>query len=191
LIDEPREPPRAVAHFALLVLIGFMVVISAALSQRPVTLASLPHIAHVADVPTHRTQEQLRWFVQSYGAWLPKTDWRPPIAAALGRNGDAPPGRLRLGYAVRVWTFLSLPMFAYKEGGYAVYLDQPGQYRALALSEEGLADLERETGRRFWAGWFFPFWRYSWGLIAVAALAGFAVLELRWQARRRAILGVM
>lgn len=190
--DELPEPPRQVAHFALLILVGFLIAGSFVLSGRPVMLASLPHIAFVADVPRHRHEDQLATFTAVAGALLPKTDWRPPIAVALGKVGEVGTVRPKLGYWVRSWTFLGLPMFAVTEGGYAVYLDRPGYYRAVPLGEGGEAELIRQTGgRRFWGSWLWSYWRHCWGLLAPIGVAVFAWAEFRWQAKRRAILGLI
>lgn len=190
-MDEPAEPPRQVAHFALLILVGLMIVGSLALSRRPPTLASMPLVVHVADIPPHDALLQLGAYTELYGALVPHTDWRPQVAALLGRTGDATDAPPRLGYWVRQWTFLGLPIFARKESGYSVYFDRPDYIRAAPLSEEGLAQLEKQTGSRFWAGWWFPFWRFSWGLLAVAAVGGWVWLEFRWQAKRRTLMGLI
>jgi hypothetical protein len=191
LSDDRREPPRQVGHFALLIFVGLLIVASLALSRRPPVLASLPHIAFVAEVPRHRHEDQLAAFAQVYGAFIPKTDWRPDVAVLLERDRPQAMARLRLGYWVRSWTFLGLPMFAVKEGGYTVYLDRPGHYRAVALGKTGEAELIKQTGSRFWGSWWPAYWRYCWGLLAPMAVGAWIWLELRWQARRRMAMGLI
>lgn len=188
--DELPEPPRQVAHFLLLVAVAFLIIASVALSGRPVLRAGVPNLVHVADIPSRAGLAQLQNYTEAFGAVLPKTDWRPGIGRLLGRDGSAA-GPPRLGYWVRGYSFLGLPLFARKEGGYSLYLDRPGSYRVVPLGDEGLDLLARQAGGRFWQGWWFPWWRFSWGLVAPLLIAAFVWAELRWQARRRGILGLI
>lgn len=181
--QEPRAPVRQVWHFGLLALVGLAVMASVLLSARPPTLASMYNVVLRAPLP--RTQMG-QW--RAYSVWIPKTDWRPPVAAALGRTGEgAPP---RLGYLVRQWTFLGLPLVATRKSDLLVVKEDERQYSLGGTFEEEEQALARQPGGRPGLG-LFPFWRFCWGWLAVAAVGVFAWAELRWQTRRRALLGIM
>lgn len=181
--EEPREPVRQVWHFGLLALVGLMVMASLALSARPPTLASMYNVVVRGPLPdTGMAQYRV------YNAWIPKTDWRPEIAARLGRTGaGAPP---RLGYLVRQWTFLGLPLVAFRQGDFIAVREDARQYSLGGLYDEEDQALARQPGGKPGFG-LFPFWRFCWGWLAVAAVGVFAWAELNWQARRRALLGIM
>lgn len=176
--DEPREPPRAVAHFFFLVLVGFMVIGSLALSARPPILASFLNVAPGRAAPAG-VADPVDWSLTIH-----RSDWRPGVARLLGRIRTAPAPRL--GWVVREWSFLGLPLFAIRQSDVSVYREDEVGYRLA-----GLTDAERQAVERAGGAGLFPFWRYVWGWIAVAAVALFAWAELRWQAWRRAILGIL
>ena len=181
--EEPLEPVRQVWHFGLLALVGLAVMASLVLSARPPTLASMYNVVFRAPLP--RT-EMGRW--RAYSVWVPKTDWRPEVAVAIGRTGEVEPPRL--GYLVRQWTFLGLPLVATRKSDLLVIKENARQYSLGGMFEEEEQALVGQPDGKPGFG-LFPFWRFCWGWLAVAAVAMFAWAELAWQARRRALLGIM
>ncbi|WP_419809175.1 hypothetical protein [Sphingomonas sp.] len=177
---EPREPVRQVWHFALLALVGFMVIACLALSGRAPLLTSFNNVAPAGPVPAGIVPD----YGDDWSVIIHRSDWNARAATLLGRTGEGNP--LRMGWVVREWSFLGLPLFATRQGDLAVFKEDSYGYRLAGLTEDQRAAIERRGG----PGWF-PFWRHCWGWIAVAAVAVFAWAELRWQARRRAVLGIM
>jgi hypothetical protein len=180
LSEELPEPPRQVAHFALLILVGFTIAGSVILSGRAVTLASFNNVAPGGPAPRALTPVSS----DDWTVIIHRSDWKPPIAKLLGRDGAGQPPRL--GWIVREWSFLSLPLVAYRQSDLAVFREDGYGYRLSGLMPDQIAAMKR-SGQPPW----FPWWRYTWGWLAVAAVAGFAWAELRWQAKRRQMLGLI
>lgn len=157
-----------------------MVIGSLVLSSRPPTLASFNNVAAAGPLPPG--------FVSAYGDdWslaIHRSDWKPDIAAMLGLPGKA--RTPHLGWVVREWSFLGLPLFAYRQSDLAVVREDEYGFRLAGLTDDEAHAIARAGSVRW-----FPFWRYSWGLLAAAFVAVWIWLELRWQARRRAILGLI
>ena len=179
MTGEMVEPPRQVAHFVLLVFVGFLTVASLMLSTRGPTLASLNNVAPAGAAPAGVVPP----IGDDWSAVVHRSDWNPAAATALGRTGLGE--GVRLGWVVRQWSFLGLPLFAFRQGELAAFETDAYGYRLVGLTPEQLAAVDRAG-----TPWF-PWWRFAWGWLAVAAVAGFAWAELRWQARRRAILGLI
>lgn len=182
---EPREPAPRVAHYMFLVLAALLVVGSFLISRRPVLLANSPDVAPVAIVPLRAEPDGVRPYISAFGYHVPKTAWRASASAAPDTRS------LRIGYSVRQVTFLTLPMFAYPEAGYVLYLDEGWANGLAPLGKDGLADLEHKAGAPLAQGWIFPVWRYAWGWLFPLAIALFFWRERRWQAERRAMLGLI
>lgn len=133
------EPPRAVAHVAWLVLGGFMVVASLLLSERAPTLARF-NVAPGGPVPAGVPHV----FGNDWSLVIHRSDWRPAIAKALGRTDEEQP--LRLGWVVREWSFLGLPLFAYRPSGLAAYRTDRYGYRVSALIVDEVAAIRARGG---------------------------------------------
>ena len=173
------EPPRQVWHFALLVLVGLTVVASLALSGRSPLLSSFNNVAPAGAPPAGVVPP----IGEDWGTFIHRSDYRPAAAKLLGRMGEGQ--GVRLGWVVRQWSFLGLPLVGYRQGELAAFEENSGGYKLVGLTDEQRAAIDRAG-----APWF-PWWRVGWGWLAVAAVAGFAGAELRWQARRRAALGLI
>ena len=102
--DQAREPTRDVWHFGLLALVGFMIVASLVLSTRSPILASYNNVA-VAGRPPAGVVPPIG---QDWMTTIHRSDWRPKVALALGRTGKGE--GVRLGWIVRQWSFLGLPL---------------------------------------------------------------------------------
>ncbi|ARS25870.1 hypothetical protein [Sphingomonas sp. KC8] len=107
------------------------------------------------------------------------------IVPALGdpREGaNSPP---MLGYSYREVALIGLPFVAYPELGLVLFDETPTGLRAYPLDAETLHGLEVEAGRSFTRDYSFPFYRFMWGWLFVAALAAWLILQMRVKARTR------
>ena len=177
--DQAREPTRDVWHFGLLALVGFMIVASLVLSTRSPILASYNNVA-VAGRPPAGVVPPIG---QDWMTTIHRSDWRPKVALALGRTGKGE--GVRLGWIVRQWSFLGLPLAGFRMSTLTAFETDEYGYRVIGLTVDQYAAIDREG-----TPWF-PWWQVGWGWLAIAAVAGFAWAELRWQARRRAALGLI
>lgn len=186
---ERAEPRREVAHYVLLALSCLLIIGSVLVSLRPITLANLPVVAPVGPVPPKADPARLEAYVRAYSVLIPQTDWRPALRDAAGLTGRS---GVQVGYSLRQLSFLGLPFFAYPEAGYVLSLDDGGRYIAIApLGSEGLEQIERETGATLPRFSPLTALRYAWGWLLPIMVALFVWFELRWQARRRAALGLI
>lgn len=173
--DDEREPPRQVWHFALIVLFGFAVIGSELLARRPLLYGAFNNVAPAGVAPA--TMRPDDWSLTIH-----RSDWAPPIAMLPGHaRADRP---ARLGWVVREWSLLSLPIAGWRQSNLAVFTEDGYGYRMAGLTPEQLRKAEGGVG-------WFPWWRHLWGWLPFAALAGFVWAELRWQARRRELLGII
>lgn len=175
--DEGREPPRQVWHFALIVVAAFALLASAFLGSRPLLYGMTNNVAPAGTAPAGLWPDD--WSVT-----IARRDWNAPASALLGHGRPGRPARL--GWVVREATLLSLPLGAWRQSDVAVFTEDAYGYRLAGLTPEQLADLDRRGA----VGWF-QWWRFVWGWLPLAAFAGFVWAELGWQARRRALLGLM
>ena len=177
MIDDLPEPPRQVWHFALIVLFCFAVLISEAVARRPLLYGLFNNVA-----PAGKAPPELR--PDDWSLTIHRSDWNPLVATLLGHaRADRP---ARLGWVVREWSVLSLPLAGWRQSDLAVFTEDGYGYRMAGLTEAQRADLDR----RGLIGWF-PWWRFVWGWLPIGALAGFVRAELHWQSRRRALLGII
>ena len=179
MTGEGREPPRQVWHFGLLLAVMFVLLVSHLVSARPMMIASFNNVAPAGDLPPAVTDVMDDW-----SAVIHRSDWKAPIARALGHAAND--RRVRLGWVVREWSFMTLPLFAWRQSDLAAFREDLYGYRLLGLTDGQLGAIERSIGRPW-----FPWWRFAWGWLVIAALAAFIWAELRWQARRRALLGLI
>lgn len=172
-----REPRRQVWHFALVILFGFAVIASELLARRPLLYGAFNNVAPAGVAPASMAPDDWSLIVH-------RSDWNPPVAALLGHaRADRP---ARIGWTVREWSLLSLPLIGWRQSDLAVFREDAYGYRMA-----GLTDGQRVALARTDAVGRFPWWRYIWGWLPLAALASFVRAELGWQARRRALLGIM
>ena len=180
---EVGEPTRQVWHFALLIAFVFVLVGSHLLGRRPLMIASFNNVAPAGQLPASVRADLAWWQTQDWSIVIHRSDWIPPVGNALGHTRKGPP---RLGWVVHEWSVLTLPVAGWRTSELAVVAEDDYGYRLSALTPEQRAAVD-EAGA---AGWF-PWWRSTWGWAAIALFAGFVWAELRWQAKRRALLGVM
>lgn len=180
---EGREPTRQVWHFGLLVAFVFALIASHLLARRPLMVASFNNVAPAGALPASVRADLAAWQLSDWSIVIHRSDWTPPVARLLGHTRAGPP---RLGWVVHQWSVLTLPVVGWRQSDLAVVLEDDYGYRLSALTPEQRAAVDKAGA----VGWF-PWWRVGWGWLPIALFAGFAWGELRWQARRRALLGVM
>ena len=178
--DDAPEPTREVRHYALLILFMVTMIVSQFVAQRPLLYGLHNNVAFVGVAPADVVPDP----GEDWSVMIRRNDWRPPIAALLGHGRSGRP--VRLGWVVRQGSLFSLPLFGWRISELAVVTEDGYGYRISGLSPDQRAALERRGA----IGWL-PWWRLGWGWLPFAALAGFVWGELRWQARRRALLGIM
>ena len=174
------EPPRQVGHFALLIAAAFTLIISAFASGRPMALGGFNNVAVVGSPPAGM---RFAW-AEDWSVVIHRSDWNPAIAKALGRTGEGQGPRL--GWIIREWSFFSLPLFAWRQSDLSLVKEDAYGYQLSALTDEERRTIEQRGGPGL-----FPFWRYCWGLLVPLAVAAAIAMEFRWQARRRAMLGLI
>ena len=180
-VGDAAEPTRQVWHFGLLIPVLFAVITSHWLAARPLMIAPFNNVAFAGPAP--------RGLVSAYGEdeWsvvIHRSDWSPPVAAALGHTGPGRPPRL--GWVVREWSVLTLPIAGWRQSALAVVAEDAYGYKLIPLT-----DAEQQAlAARGAVGWL-PWWRFTWGWLVIALFAGFVRGELHWQARRRAIMGIL
>ena len=178
-MDENAEPRRQVWHFALLVAFVWIVFASELLARRPVLYGLFNNVAPAGPAP--RGVAPL--FEEDWSAIVHRSDWSPPVARLLGHDRRR---AARLGWVVREASVLSLPLAGWRPGDQpALVVEDSYGYRLTGLTPE---QLRAVTTRGLPP---FPWWRCVWGWLPLAAFAGFAAAELRWQARRRELMGVI
>lgn len=177
MIDDTAEPPRQVWHFALVVMFGFALVVSQFAGQRPLFYGMFNNVAPAGEAPAAMRPDD-------WSLTIRRSDWSPALAALIGYTRPERPARL--GWVVREGSLLSFPLFAWRQSELTVYTEDGYGYRMAGLTTEQRAAVERAGA----VGWF-PWWRHVWGWLPLAALAGFIWAELRWQDRRRALMGII
>lgn len=175
--DYQPEPRRQVWHFALLVPAIFAMLASQLLGARPLFYGAFNNVAPAGVAPASMTPDD--WTLTVH-----RSDWRPPIAASLGHTTPDRPARL--GWVVREFSVLSMPIAGWRQSPLAAYREDAYGYRVAGLYADQLAAAARDGA----AGWF-PWWRFVWGWLPLLAVAAFVRAELGWQARRRDVLGII
>ncbi len=143
-------------------------------TDRPWTLTSAPRVAEIAVLPDGPALAALRRDTEIGMGMLPYPNRRTPPAAG--------PMPLKLGWAYREVALFGMPMWGYPEGGLVTYLEMPQGIQVALIDPERAALLDRLTGERY-ASLSFPWHRFVWGWLAVAALLAWVRIG-RWEARR-------
>lgn len=111
---------------------------------------------------------------------------RPEAPAAF--TNQTPP---RIGYSVREVGFLGMPFGYYTDLGWVLYTESDWGFIAAPISEKGLAAFNKAAGRDVRQGFFYPFWRHTWGWLFVAGVGLWAWMRHRDLVRRREELGLI
>lgn len=97
-----------------------------------------------------------------------------------------------LGYLVKEYTFLGMPIFFLPEaGGYSVYTHDSRELIAMPLSDYGLQLVNAANRRDVRDGVIIPFWNHLWGWLFVAGVGLWGWLQYRHIAKWRAETGIM
>ena len=96
-----------------------------------------------------------------------------------------------LGYSIREVSVLGMPLMAYRENGYVVYIDGPGWFVMSTIDSDHLKRLEAEAGVPLSRGFLMPFWQYSWGWLLMIMIVAWLAHEVRARIRRRAQTGIL
>lgn len=187
-MTEDGEPQLPVYHYVLLAFVAILILVTNAVAQRSILLNNVPDVAHLADLPPAASGTAGARQVFAWGALIPTSRLRPPLARMLLPDDAAT--QPKLGYSVRQITFLGLPFYAYKEAGEVLYVRTPENFQIAGVGAGGVAGLEQELGQKLDVG-IFPFWLYIWGWLAPLAVGLFGWFEWRNQRRRRELLGLL
>ena len=142
-------------------------------SDLPWRLTSQPGLLPVAEVPV-AAREKLTRFLGQSGYFI---------------HGSFTPQPVALGYSFRQISGARMPFAAWPEYGLVLYDRAAGGTRMVPLDADYLRLLEREVGRPLPRDIAFPYHRYMWGWLFVAAFIVWLVIHRRLDDRRRAAEG--
>lgn len=145
-------------------------------------LVNRPAIADVAEIPPRADHAKLRRFLDAQAIVLP---------ADFPMTPPGEPAPVRLGYNYRTLSLLKLPLLAYRDLGFVLYDDNGMRQRMIPLDDDYMKLLAEEAGEPLGQGYAFPFWRYVWGWLIVAALAAALVSWRHEEAAKRLALGII
>ena len=84
-----------------------------------------------------------------------------------------------------------MPLLAYRENGYVLYIDGPGWFEMSTIDSDHLKRLEAQAGVPLSRGFSMPFWQYGWGWLLMIMIAAWLALEVRARIRHRAETGIL
>jgi hypothetical protein len=144
------------------------------LSPRGYMLTNMPRVALVEELPPQADAEKLGRFLDYSAILLPKSE------------RDAETVRLRpaLGFSYREVSILRVPLFAYADQGYVLFVEGPKQVQMVPLDADYMKLLEAEAGQPLAAGYTFPWWRHIWGWSFLIGFIAWWILQVRAERRR-------
>ncbi|WP_157217437.1 hypothetical protein [Flavisphingomonas formosensis] len=154
-------------------------------SPRSWSLTDRPRIDLVAPIPKEADLLKMRRFV-SYGITIPKT--MPDIARLIPGTTETAPA---LGYSFREVDILRMPIFAYEDQGYVMFVERAGSYQAVPLDADYLKLLRQAAGRDLSAGYSFSVWPYLWGWSMAVGFLLWLGLQVLDEKRRRDASGIL
>ena len=163
-------------------LLGLMVLIFAGivlLSGRPFLPANTPRISEIHSLPEEPKFADVRDFTH-YGSGILPYNARERAERSRRNWNERQP--IKVGYAFREVSMMRLPLAAYRDLGLVTYVETGAGYKIAILGPEQVELLEELTGRDY-DGYFFPFWRYSWGWLVVFGFL--SVLGLQYREHRK------
>jgi hypothetical protein len=174
----------------LAILILLMVVVTQFFSHAPRMLTNRPWVVKVADLPARTNIEQLHADIDAENVTIPKKLYSPPLGLEEqpASTAESPP---MLGYSIREVSVLGMPLLAYRENGYVLYIDGPGWFEISAIDGDRLKLLETQAGAPLSRGFSMPYWQYGWGWLLMIMIAAWLVLEVRARIRHRAQTGML
>jgi hypothetical protein len=171
-------PQRVIAGLMVALIVGALI-----FSHRPRMMTNRPWVEPVADIPARANFNQLRAYIASNPYVIPKARYSPPLGLTVEPSPSEPDAPPRLGYSIREVSLLGMPLLAYREAGFVLYVDDGNQFAMVPLDDDGIKLLESQAGAPLSRNFTFPYWRYGWGLSLFVLIALWGVLQLN--ARRR------
>jgi hypothetical protein len=180
----------SVPQVVLAILIVLMVVVTQFFSHAPRMLTNRPWVVKVADLPARANLEQLHADIDAENITIPKKLYSPPLGLEE-QPAPTPESQPMLGYSIREVSLLGMPLLAYRENGYVLYIDGPDWFETSAIDGDRLKLLETQAGVPLSRGFSMPFWQYGWGWLLIIMIAAWLALEVRARIRQRAQTGIL
>lgn len=181
----------SIAQVVLAILIVLMVVVTQFFSHAPRMLTNRPWVVKVADIPARAGIAQLQYYIDTANVTIPKKLYSPPLGLKEEQPVPAPASAPMLGYSFREIDVLGMPLMAYRENGYVLYIDGRGWFEMAPIDNDQLKLLEQEAGVPLSRGFSMPFWRHCWGLVLMIMIAAWLALEVRARIKHRAATGIL
>ena len=181
----------SIAQVVLAILIVAMVVATQFYSHAPRMLTNRPWVLKVADIPARVNIGRIHDYIDAENVTIPKKRYSPPLGLKEEQPAPTPESPPMLGYSIREVSVLGMPLMAYRENGYVLYIDGPGWFVMSKIDSDHLKRLEAEAGVPLSRGFSMPFWRYSWGWLLMIMIGAWLALEVRARIRRRAQTGIL
>lgn len=144
------------------------------LSPRAYMLTNMPQVTLVEELPDAADATKLRRFLNYSAILLPR-----------GERGDAVVrDRPALGYSYREISILRVPLIAYPDQGYVLFVETPQQVQMVPLDADYMKLLEQEARQPLAAGYSFPYWRHMWGWTFLLGFLLWWFLQARAERRR-------
>ena len=139
------------------------------LSPRGYMLTNMPRVALVEELPAQTDAAKLRRFLDYSAILLPRAE----------RNAQTVRVRPALGFSYRELSILRVPLLAYPDQGYVLYVEGPKQVQMVPLDADYLKLLEAEAGQPLASGYRFPWWKHVWGWSFFIGFMAWWVLQVR------------
>lgn len=144
------------------------------LSPRGYMLTNMPQVALVEELPPRADAAKLGRFLDYSAILLPKAE----------RDAGTVRGRPALGFSYRELSILRVPLFAYADQGYVLYVETPKQVQMVPLDADYMKLLEQEAGQPLAAGYRFPWWKHMWGWAFIVGFILWWILQVRAERRQ-------
>lgn len=192
MIAEEAKVPRTY-YIVQLVLTALMVLLLAAAfysSHAPRYLSNRPWVQHVADLPADEA-ERLRAVIEADVYVIPNTRYAPPWGTIVPPDNRRRTTPTMLGYSMREVSLLGMPLIAYPDAGFVLYVENARDFSMKLLDADGRARVDAMAGHPVGRDYVFPFWQYVWGWLLPILLAAWVWIWLRGRDRRRAEAGII
>jgi hypothetical protein len=181
---------RNTLQWVLVALMLVLVVGTQLFSQRPRLLTNRPWVVPVSDLP-ERGREDLKVLIDANAYVVPDTRYTPPIGLAAVPDYYAAPSPPMLGYSIREVSVLGMPLFAYREVGFVLYVEGPQNFSMTPLDEDGRRLLDDTVGQPIGRDYSFPWWEYVWGWALFVLIAAWGWVWWRSKVKVREETGLI
>ena len=162
----------------LLVAVGLGAVTACVVGDRDWGLTNRPGVDLVAELSGKADEAKLNHFLTDGVVIVP----------APGDPREGPNSPPMLGYSYREVALIGLPFLAYPDMGFVLFDETPTGLRAYPIDAAYLRLLESEAGVPLARDYGFPYYRFLWGWLFIAAIAAWVFLQRRAKARGRVVL---